>query len=184
MELHCEVHEGDGPVLLLVHGLLSSRAQWGLNLPLLARAVRPIAVELWGHGRSPSPSDPTVYHPDAYVAAFERMRERLGVDRWMVCGQSLGAALTLRYALDHPEHLLAQIFTNSTSALADVDWVAGMRASAARRSRCTMQRLIPCWASLRAAASPKPLEPPRIKAHQWGGNSPAKWSPPSAANGS
>ena len=45
-----------------------------------------------------------------------------------VCGQSLGATLTLRYALDHPERVLAQVFTNSTSALADSDWVAGVRA--------------------------------------------------------
>jgi pimeloyl-ACP methyl ester carboxylesterase len=69
MELHCDVHEGDGPFLLLVHGSL--------------------------------------YHPDAYVAAFETLRERLGASRWLVCGQSLGATLTLRYALDHPERVRA-----------------------------------------------------------------------------
>jgi len=128
MELHCDVHEGDGPFLLLVHGILSSRAQWQANLPALARVTRPVVVELWGHGRSPTPEDASSYHPDAYVAAFEALRERLGASRWLVCGQSLGATLTLRYALDYPERVLAQVFTNSTSALADSDWVAGVRA--------------------------------------------------------
>jgi pimeloyl-ACP methyl ester carboxylesterase len=127
MELHCDVHEGSGPYLLLVHGILSSRAQWQPNLPSLARVSRPVVVELWGHGRSPTPDDASLYHPDAYVAAFESLRQRLGASRWLVCGQSLGATLTLRYSLDHPERVLAQVFTNSTSALADSDWIAGIR---------------------------------------------------------
>ena len=33
--LHYEVHGKDGPLLLLVHGLLSSRAQWLPNCPQL-----------------------------------------------------------------------------------------------------------------------------------------------------
>jgi pimeloyl-ACP methyl ester carboxylesterase len=91
-------------------------------------------VELWGHGRSPAPAEPIAYHPDTYVAAFETLRERLGASRWLVCGQSLGATLTLRYALDHPDRLLAQVFTNSTSALADAEWVAGVRSGGARQA--------------------------------------------------
>jgi pimeloyl-ACP methyl ester carboxylesterase len=134
MEIHYDVHEGDGPFLLLVHGILSSRAQWQTNLPALARVTRPVVVELWGHGRSPTPEDASVYHPDAYVAAFENLRQRLGASRWLVCGQSLGATLTLRYALDHPERVFAQVFTNSTSALADSDWVAGVRAGGAQQA--------------------------------------------------
>jgi pimeloyl-ACP methyl ester carboxylesterase len=134
MELHCDIHPGEGPFLLLVHGILSSRAQWKPNLPALSRVTRPVVAELWGHGRSPAPTDASAYHPDAYVAAFETLRERLGASRWLVCGQSLGATLTLRYALDHPERVLAQVFTNSTSALADSDWIAGVRTGGARQA--------------------------------------------------
>jgi 2-succinyl-6-hydroxy-2,4-cyclohexadiene-1-carboxylate synthase len=114
--------------------MLSSRAQWQPNLAALATVARPVVVELWGHGRSPSPVGAEPYHPDAYVAAFERLRARLGAERWLICGQSFGAALTLRYALDHPERILGQIFTNSTSALAGADWVARMRASAGEQA--------------------------------------------------
>ncbi len=129
MQLHCEVHAGEGPLLLLVHGVLSSRAQWQPNLAALCRIARPVIVELWGHGRSPSPEEPARYQPAAYVEAFEEIRARLGAERWFVCGQSLGAALTLRYVLDRPQPCIAHVFTNSVSALADADWVAATRAT-------------------------------------------------------
>jgi 2-succinyl-6-hydroxy-2,4-cyclohexadiene-1-carboxylate synthase len=125
--LHREVHRGDGPFLLLVHGILSGRSLWQPNLAALSRVTQPVVIELWGHGRSPSPEDPALYHPGAYVLAFEELRTELGAERWLVCGQSFGAALTLCYALDHPESLIAQVFTNSASALGDAEWVARMR---------------------------------------------------------
>jgi 2-succinyl-6-hydroxy-2,4-cyclohexadiene-1-carboxylate synthase len=124
---HYEVHPGRGPYLLLVHGMLSSRAQWAPNLPALARFSRPVVIELFGHGRSSAPEDASCYAPAAYVARFEALRERLGAERWWLCGQSLGAALTLRYALEHPSRILAHVFTNSNSALADDDWATATR---------------------------------------------------------
>ena len=93
---HYEVHDGEGPYLVLLHGMLSSRAQWMLNLEALSAIARPVVVELWGHGRSPAPDDPALYHPDGYVATLERLREELGAARWCLCGQSFGAGITLR----------------------------------------------------------------------------------------
>jgi 2-succinyl-6-hydroxy-2,4-cyclohexadiene-1-carboxylate synthase len=50
-------------------------------------------------------------------ARFEALRERLGADRWFVCGQSFGAGLTIRYALEHPGRIVGQVFTNTMSGL-------------------------------------------------------------------
>jgi pimeloyl-ACP methyl ester carboxylesterase len=121
-ELYREVHGTSGPHVLFVHGYLSSRAQWRLNIDALAGVARVVIVELWGHGRSPAPADVQAYTPASYVAEFERIREDLGEERWVICGQSLGAALTLRYALDHAARVAGHIFTNSTSALAEEGW--------------------------------------------------------------
>lgn len=129
--LHFEVHEGEGPPLLLVHGFMSSRAQWAANLEGLRRFATPVTVELWGHGRSPVPEDPALYHPRAYVAQFEAIRQRIGAARWYVCGQSFGAALTLRYSLERPEVFIGQAFTNSLSALGTPEEAA----AADRRAR-------------------------------------------------
>jgi len=130
VRLHRDVHEGSGPFLLLVHGVLSGRAQWQPNLAALSRVARPVVVELWGHGRSPSPVDGGLYHPDAYARAFDEIRAEIGAERWLVCGQSLGGALTLRYTLSHPDRVIAQVFTNSVSALGDEEWKASRRRSA------------------------------------------------------
>ena len=133
--LHVDVHDGDGPFALLVHGLLSSRAQWRPNLEALRRVCRPVVVELLGHGRSAAPEAAEPYTPGAYAAAFEHVRGALGAERWFVVGQSLGAALTLRYALDHPDRVIAQVFTNSSSALADENWQRRTAATAPALAR-------------------------------------------------
>lgn len=118
MKLHHDVHEeGNGPYCLLVHGFLSSRAQWRPNLEALEEVCKPVMVELWGHGRSPTPRDPASYRVEHYVAMFDGIRRALGAPRWFICGQSFGAGLTLRYSLLHPQAVIAQMFTNTTAAL-------------------------------------------------------------------
>lgn len=113
-----EVHDrGNGPYMLMVHGFLSSRAQWRINLPALTEVCRPVLVELLGHGRSPAPSDPAPYRVQSYIQAFEHIRTELGADRWLVCGQSFGAGLAIQYALEHEHRVAGLAFTNSISAL-------------------------------------------------------------------
>ena len=124
------VHPGTGPYLLLVHGFLSSSAQWMLNLDPLSAVCTPVTAELWGHGQSPAPVDVAAYAPDVYVEQFERIRQDLGIATWFVCGYSIGASLTMRYALDYPAHVAGQIFTNSSSALADIEQIQVWQKSA------------------------------------------------------
>jgi 2-succinyl-6-hydroxy-2,4-cyclohexadiene-1-carboxylate synthase len=130
MPLHWQTHGGDGPHLLLVHGFLCSQAQWLWNLPALKQVCRPVTVELWGHGRSTSPESGNEYTPEHYVEEFEAIRKQLGAEDWLLLGYSLGAGLTIRYALTHPERTRAHLFTNSTSGLADADQVSAWRQSA------------------------------------------------------
>ena len=113
-----KVHPGSGPHLLMVHGFLSSSAQWLANLEALSAVCKPVTVDLWGHGRSPAPRDKTHYSPQAYAGQFEQIRQQLGIERWFVCGYSLGAGLSIRYAHDYPQNVYGHIFTNSNSALA------------------------------------------------------------------
>lgn len=133
--LHLEVHPGDGPPALLVHGVLSARSHWLPNLEALREVCTPVVVELLGHGRSPSPGEASAYAPSAYVGHFEDVRRRVGAERWFVIGHSLGAALTLRYVFDRPDVVIAHVFMNSNSAMADSRWEervrAGVEASAA-----------------------------------------------------
>ena len=123
-----EAHPGTGPHLLLVHGFLMGPKQWHPNLAALGAVCRPVVVDLLGHGRSPAPTEAECYQPGAYIDAFETIRRALGAERWLLCGYSLGAGLTLGYALKYPQRVMGHVFTNSTSALADADQVALWRA--------------------------------------------------------
>ena len=133
---HWQVHPGTGPYLLLVHGFLMGPNQWHPNLAALGAVCQPVVVDLLGHGRSAAPAAAECYQPSAYIEAFEAIRQALHAQRWFLCGYSLGAGLTMRYALLHPERIIGHAFTNSTSALADADqaalWRAQGEASSAR----------------------------------------------------
>jgi 2-succinyl-6-hydroxy-2,4-cyclohexadiene-1-carboxylate synthase len=114
---HWEVHDrGAGPWMLMVHGFLSSRAQWRINLPALTQVARPVLLELFGHGRSATPTAVEPYKVESYISAFETIRKAIGAERWVVCGQSFGAGLAVQYALEHPDRVRGLIFTNSISA--------------------------------------------------------------------
>ena len=131
-----EAHSGEGPYLLLIHGFLSSRAQWQPNLTALSAVCRPVVMELYGHGRSPSPTEAGCYQTTSYAGAIDAIREALGADTWFVCGYSLGAAISIRYALGYPQRIRGHIFTNSASAFAEPRladaWRANARESAQR----------------------------------------------------
>jgi len=118
MKLAFESYPGPdaSPVLLLLHGFLSSRAQWIPNIKNLCEFCRPVTAELWGHGSSPAPGEAKYYKAAGYSEAFETLRKEIGVGSWFVCGQSFSAGLIANYSLQHPEVVRGQILTNSLSA--------------------------------------------------------------------
>lgn len=105
-----------GDALLLVHGFLSSNAQWNLNRASLGEKYRLVEVELVGHGSSEAPDDSEAYSLASHLAEFERVRIERGIDKWWVCGQSLGGAIVIQYCLAYPERIHGLIFTNSRAA--------------------------------------------------------------------
>ena len=118
-QLHVVRHEGSGPPAVLVHGALGSRSYWRDDIDALRRVCQPVVVELWGHGRSPSPADSDRYKPSGYAVEFEQIRKDLGVNRLWLIGQSMGAALVMHYAVTHSERVAGLIITNSASGFAD-----------------------------------------------------------------
>ena len=106
------------PAIMLLHGFMSSNAQWLLNTQALADGYFLVTVELWGHGDCATPDDPAVYTIDAYIRQFEQIRQQLGMDHWHVIGQSYGAGLVINYAITRPQQIGKVVATNSRSAFA------------------------------------------------------------------
>jgi len=117
--LNVVLHEGEGPLALVIHGALGSRSYWNDNLKALQSVCRPAITELWGHGNSPSPSDSRRFEPTGYIEEFERIRQQNSSEKVWLIGQSMGAALALHYASTHPERVSGLVITNSASAFAD-----------------------------------------------------------------
>lgn len=111
-----EAGNPDGPPLLLLHGFLSCAAQWDLNRDRLGDRCRLIIVELMGHGGSDAPFENEWYSPAHVLTELERIRHDHEIDRWWVCGQSLGGAIATRYVLANPDRALGLVFTNSRAA--------------------------------------------------------------------
>ena len=140
--LHIEPRGTAGqPPVVFLHGLLSSNLQWELHRSTFDPALQWFCAELWGHGGSPAPADPSAYSADGYVAELEAARRRLGVARWVLVGQSLGAGLMIRYALAYPEAVRGIAMTNSMSAFSDVG--AAARAPSLEEFRRLDLRAIP-----------------------------------------
>jgi pimeloyl-ACP methyl ester carboxylesterase len=92
---------GEGSPLILLHGGFGTGEMFGPNLELLAAGRQVIAVDLQSHGRSPAAHRPMRLEAMGDdLAAFTRA---LGLDRPAVMGFSLGGAVGLRMAIQHPD---------------------------------------------------------------------------------
>jgi pimeloyl-ACP methyl ester carboxylesterase len=106
--LHVDV-EGDGPVVVLMHGLGGSARNWGPQVRALRARYRVVRFDARGHARSEAPSAPQAYEPEAFVADVGRVLDQVGATRATVGGLSMGAGVALRFALAHPDRVTALV---------------------------------------------------------------------------
>jgi haloalkane dehalogenase len=107
------------PVLCL-HGWPQSSYMWRHLLPALASAGRrALAPDLPGFGDSP-PDPPGTF--ERHVAAIERFRRQIGLDRVMLVVHDTGGLIGLRWACDHPDAVGGLVITN-TGFFPDIEWI-------------------------------------------------------------
>jgi pimeloyl-ACP methyl ester carboxylesterase len=91
---------GDGPPLVLVHGLGGTVENWRGLAPELARTHRVLVPDLPGHGRSEAL--PEARDLDSLVDAVFALAEAEGVERAVWIGHSLGGTISVRAAVRRP----------------------------------------------------------------------------------
>lgn len=104
-----EVGNPDGIPVLFVHGGPGAGCSTYDRRFFDPAAFRVVLVDQRGSGRSTPHGDLTDNTPDALVADFEALRERLGIERWHLFGGSWGSTLALHYAQTHPERVATMI---------------------------------------------------------------------------
>lgn len=91
---------GQGPVVVLLHGIASSAETWSKLIPRLADRYTVIAPDLLGHGKSAKPMGD--YSLGAFASGVRDLLAALGHDRATVVGHSLGGGVAMQYAYQFP----------------------------------------------------------------------------------
>ena len=119
---------GNKPALI-VHGGPGSGVRPGRPSAVNPDDYRVVIFDQRGCGRStPHASDPSadmsVNTTEHLLSDMERLREHLGIERWLLYGGSWGSTLVLAYAERHPERVSEIVIPSvTTTRRSEIDWL-------------------------------------------------------------
>jgi len=110
---HCVSYRevGDGPVLLLIHGVTDNLFTWDPVLPALAERYTVVTPDLLGHGLSAKPLGD--YSLGAFASGIRDLLGALGHFRATVVGHSLGGGIAMQMAYQFPERCERLVLVSS-----------------------------------------------------------------------
>jgi pyruvate dehydrogenase E2 component (dihydrolipoamide acetyltransferase) len=97
--------EGAGPPLVFLHGFGGDLNNWQFNQEALAEHRPTYAVDLPGHGGSSKELGPGHVHVGALAGAVIDFLDAKEIARAHLVGHSLGGAIALDLALNHPDRV-------------------------------------------------------------------------------
>jgi haloalkane dehalogenase len=117
------IDEGDGPVVLLLHGEPSWSFLYRKVIGVLLKAgLRVVAADLVGFGRSDKPVDSAEH---SYARHVEWVRtlafDALGLCDITLVGQDWGGLIGLRLAMEHPDRFARIVAANTGLPTGDAD---------------------------------------------------------------
>jgi 2-hydroxy-6-oxonona-2,4-dienedioate hydrolase len=102
---------GDGPAVILLHGLGLDATSWMLQIPALARVHRVYAIDMIGFGRSDKP--PLEYSIETFVEFLEGFMKEAGIPRATLVGLSLGGWIAAEFTAQHPDLVDRLVLVNA-----------------------------------------------------------------------
>ncbi|WP_028927045.1 prolyl aminopeptidase [Pseudonocardia acaciae] len=118
-----------GKPALVVHGGPGSGCSDGMRRAFDPRRYRAVLFDQRGCGRSvPHAGDPatdmSVNTTEHLLRDMERLREHLGIERWLLFGGSWGSTLILAYAERYPHRVSEIVITGvTTTRRSEIDWL-------------------------------------------------------------
>ena len=112
--------EGQGEVILLIHGMAGSSQTWRSVIRPLSRNYRVVAPDLLGHGNSAKPRSD--YSLGAFAVSLRDLLDELGVAQATVVGHSLGGGVAMQFVYQHPDYAQRLILIGSGGLGPDVGW--------------------------------------------------------------
>ncbi|HSL57616.1 MAG TPA: alpha/beta fold hydrolase [Acidimicrobiales bacterium] len=112
---------GDGPVILLVHGIAGSSRTWREVMPALAERYTVLAPDLIGHGESAKPVGD--YSLGAYASGLRDLMGVLDIPSATIVGHSFGGGVAMQLAYQHPERCDRLVLVGSGGLGREVSWM-------------------------------------------------------------
>lgn len=106
---------GDGPGLLLVHGLGGAKEDFADHVPTLAHDHTVVIFDHRGHGASDKPTDPAAYSFARLVDDTIAVADAAGLDHFRLLGHSMGGMVARKIAL-HEQSRVDALVMMDTSA--------------------------------------------------------------------
>ncbi len=107
---------GEGPPLVLIHGLGSSCTDWFLVSSGLAAHHRLILIDLRGHGQS-SLAEHGGYAVSRMANDVSLVLDHVGIEKSCMLGLSLGGCVTLQFALTYSHRVERMVLVNTFAKL-------------------------------------------------------------------
>lgn len=111
---------GQGPVVLLIHGIGGSSDTWRALLPHLATRYRVVAPDLLGHGQSAKPRDD--YSLGAFAVWLRDLLDELDIGGVTLVGHSLGGGVAMQFVHQHPDYCERLVLISSGGLGMEVGW--------------------------------------------------------------
>jgi pimeloyl-ACP methyl ester carboxylesterase len=102
---------GDGPAVVILHGLTLDRRMWRDQFDVFAARFRVVAYDLRGFGASSVPDAGVAY---SHADDLHALLEELGIARSALVGLSLGGQVVQEFALRYPDAVDALVLVDSS----------------------------------------------------------------------
>jgi 3-oxoadipate enol-lactonase len=97
--------QGSGEPLLLIPGTTATHAVWEPQMAAFSERFRTIRIDQRGAGAAGVPRDPQQYSIGRMAQDIAEVLDALEIDSVHIGGISMGGAVALRFALDHPDRV-------------------------------------------------------------------------------
>ena len=104
----------DGTAVVLIHGAMASLHTWEPWVAILGQQYRVITLDLPAHGLTGQVPE-GAYGAEAFTETIHAVVNELGIERFVLGGNSMGGGATWRYTLAHPDRVQAMILVDSVA---------------------------------------------------------------------
>jgi 3-oxoadipate enol-lactonase len=106
---------GDGPGLMLVHGLGGAKEDFADHVPALARDHTVVVFDHRGHGDSDNPTDPAAYSFARLVTDTLAVADATGLEHFRLLGHSMGGMVARKIAIHESSRVDALVMMDTSA---------------------------------------------------------------------